>query len=173
MTRQQETGMAIIVTAVIITLLLWLTSCSTKRRVTEYVAVHDTLTVHKSDTVRETKVVTDTIRDTKTVTISDTIYRDRGETIVINEKGDTIKQSSWDITKEKSHEKENATHNESHTDSTSYYHNRSDSLQSVIDRMSQKKETVKTKAVIPLWQKAMFLAVVFTVCIIILKSRKK
>lgn len=170
-TRKQKTGMALIA-AVVVLLLLWLTSCSTKKTVTEYIHVHDTLTVHKSDTVRETKVVTDTIRDTKTVTISDTIYRDRGQTTVINERGDTIKQSSWDITKEKSHEKENATHNESHTDSTSYYHNRSDSLQSVIDRMSQKKEIVKTKIQVPWKWVAYILCGLLAVFVLVTRDRK-
>lgn len=60
-TRQQETGMVVIV-GVIILLLLFLTSCSTKKTITEYVTVHDTLVVGHTDTLR---IVSHTIkRDT-------------------------------------------------------------------------------------------------------------
>ena len=57
MTRRQESGMAIITVAVLITIiLLSLCSCSTKQHVVETVYVHDTVTVHKSDTVKIVRV---------------------------------------------------------------------------------------------------------------------
>lgn len=64
MNSQQETGMAIIA-VVIILLFLFLSSCSTKRVVTEYVTVHDTLVVGHTDTLRIVSHTTkrDTIRE--------------------------------------------------------------------------------------------------------------
>lgn len=57
MTEKQETGMAII-TAVIIILLLFLTSCTTKKTVTEYIRIHDTVEIFRTDTLRDIRVVT-------------------------------------------------------------------------------------------------------------------
>lgn len=52
----------VVIVGVIILLLLFLTSCSTKKTITEYVTVHDTLVVGHTDTLR---IVSHTIkRDT-------------------------------------------------------------------------------------------------------------
>jgi hypothetical protein len=73
--------MAVIV-AVVIILLLWLTSCSTKKVVTEYVTVHDTLIVHKSDTIKDVVYKTHT----------DTVTNKEVHTYTLNNVGDTVKE---------------------------------------------------------------------------------
>lgn len=155
MTRQQETGMAIIVTAVIIILLL-LTSCGTRKTVTEYVYTHDTIVTHRTDTIRDVvyKVKTDTIRETIVREI--TIRQDstgKHDTIRINTVNDHYRYVY-------------------EGDSSASYRSAVDSILSAIHQTKQ-KEVVKTKPLIPLWQKGLFLAVVFIVCIAILKSRTK
>jgi hypothetical protein len=81
MTRQQETGMVVIV-GVIILAFLFLTSCSTKKTITEYVAVHDTLIVTHTDTLMTTKVQT----------VRDTITNTEVHTYTLNNVGDTVKE---------------------------------------------------------------------------------
>lgn len=78
---EHETGMAIIA-VVIILLFLFLSSCSTKKTITEYVAVHDTLIVTHTDTLMQTKV--QTVRDTVTNT--------EVHTYTLNNVGDTVKE---------------------------------------------------------------------------------
>ena len=51
-TKRQETVMAVIV-VLIIHAFLFLTSCSTKKTITEYVTVHDTTYISRSDTISE------------------------------------------------------------------------------------------------------------------------
>lgn len=155
MTRTQETGMAIIVTAVIIILLL-LTSCGTRKTVTEYVYTHDTIVTHRTDTIRDVvyQVRTDTIRETIIREI--TIRQDstgKHDTIRINTVNDHYRYVY-------------------EGDSSASYRSAVDSILSAIHQTKQ-KEVVKTKPLIPLWQKGLFLAVVFIVCIAILKSMTK
>ena len=107
-----------------------LCGCKTKT-VTQIEVVHDTLTVHHSDTLREVKVThhTDTVREIQT------------HFITLNEKGDTIKEVHH-------------YHDIQHTiivDSTDRYQSKVDSLQSVINKMKE-KETVVTKKP-SLWQR--------------------
>lgn len=118
-TRQQETGMAVIV-AVVIILLLWLTSCSTKKVVTEYVAVHDTLIVHKSDTVRDVVYKTHT----------DTVTNKEVHTYTLNNVGDTVKEV---------HHYHN-TEKVIVVDSTNRYRATVDSLRAILDARESVKE---------------------------------
>lgn len=122
-TRQQETGMVVIV-AVVILLLLWLTSCSTKKVVTEYVTVHDTLTVHKSDTIRDVvyKTHTDTVTNTEV------------HTYTLNNIGDTVKEI---------HHYHN-TEKVIVVDSTDRYRATVDSLRAVLKSQESKKEVKRT-----------------------------
>lgn len=151
MTRKQETGLAVIAIAAIL-LLLFLSSCSTKKTVTEYIYVHDTLTTLKVDTVKDVRV---------SVQI-DTLWEHESHTYTINNVGDTVKEIHH------YHESEKVIM----IDSTERYQSKIDSLQRIVD--SQKnKEVVKTKPLVPLWQKLQFLAFVFALCLIILKSRMK
>lgn len=73
--------MVVIVGAIILAF-LFLTSCSTKKTITEYVAVHDTLNVTHTDTLMQTKV--QTVRDTVTNT--------EVHTYTLNNVGDTVKE---------------------------------------------------------------------------------
>lgn len=154
MTRRQETGMAVIAVVVIILLLL-LSSCGTKKVVTEYITIHDTLVVGHTDTLRIVSHTskTDTIREATIQYV--TIRQD-------SDKVDTIKVETI-----KDHYHTYYVH-----DSIDTYKAVADSLKQVIDSQKE-KETVKTKPLIPLWQKGLFLAVVFVVCILLLKSRTK
>ena len=169
-TSEQETGMAIIA-VVIILLFLFLSSCSTKKTITEYVTVHDTLVVHHSDTLKIIKETKDTIIDRKFITLHDTLHYEKERVIVLDEKGDTISERERERLWQKIHELEAARHDESHSDSSAYYKSSRDSLQRILDSQKEKK-TVKTK-LIPLWQNGLFFAVILVVCVIILKSRTR
>jgi len=155
MTRQQETGMAVIA-AVVIYLLLLLSSCTTTKTVTEYVTIHDTLTTHHTDTIRDViyQVRTDTIRETIVREI--TIQQDstgKKDTIRVNTVNDHYRYVYV-------------------VDSTSSYRSAVDSILNAIHN-SKEKETVKVKTLIPWWQKGIFLLVIAAVCILVLKSRTK
>ena len=154
-TKQQETGMAVIV-GVIILLLLWLTSCSTKKTITEYVTVHDTLVVHHSDTLKIIKETKDTIVDWKYITLHDTLRHDRERVIVVNEQGDTISKREWERLWQKIHELESARHDESHSDSSSYLKAQNDSLRAVLKAQENKKE-VKTTNRLLWWEYIAFI----------------
>ena len=155
MTHKQETGMAVIV-GVIILLLLWLTSCSTKKTITEYVTVHDTLVVHHSDTLKIIKETRDTIVDWKYITLHDTLRHDRERVIVVNEQGDTISEREWERLWQKIHELESARHDESHSDSSSYLKAQNDSLRAVLKAQESKKE-VKTTNRLLWWEYIAFI----------------
>lgn len=152
MTRKQETGMAIVVITVVI-ILLFLTSCSTKKSVTEYIYVHDTLTTLKVDTIKDVRVSVrhDTIRERET------------HTYTVNDVGDTIREIHH------YHESEMFIF----IDSTDRYRAVVDSLQRIVDSQKQ-KEVVKKEPWYKRWQGELFLlAVVFVLCVFILKSRTK
>jgi len=147
--------MAIIVTAVIIILLL-LTSCGTRKTVTEYVYTHDTIVTHRTDTIRDVvyKVKTDTIRETIVREI--TIRQDstgKRDTIRINTVNDHYRYVY-------------------EGDSSASYRSAVDAILQAIHN-SKEKETVKVKPLIPWWQKGIFLLVIAAVCILVLKSRTK
>jgi hypothetical protein len=151
MTKQQENGMAIITAAVIIAL-LFLSSCATKKTVTEYITIHDTLTTYR----------TDTIRDVKYLHHTDTVTNREVHTYTINDVGDTVKEIHH------YHDTEKVII----VDSTDRYRAVVDSLQRIVDAKAE-KTTVKVRQTVPWWEKGTFLAIVFFVCIAILKSRTK
>lgn len=141
--------MAIITVAVIIAL-LFLSSCANKKTVTEYITIHDTLTTYR----------TDTIRDVKYLHHTDTVTNREVHTYTINDLGDTVKEIHH------YHDTEKVII----VDSTDRYRAVVDSLQRIVDAKSE-KTTVKVKQSIPLWEKGVFLAIVFFVCIAVLKSK--
>lgn len=149
MTKQQENGMAIITAAVII-VLLFFSSCANKKTVTEYITIHDTLTTFR----------TDTIRDVKYLHHTDTVTNREVHTYTINDVGDTVKEIHH------YHDTEKVII----VDSTDRYRAKVDSLQRIVDA-SHEKTTVKVKQNIPFWEKGLFLAIVFFVCIAVLKSK--
>ena len=150
MTRKQETGIAVIAIAAIL-LLLFLSSCSTTKTVTEYVTIHDTLTTYR----------TDTIRDVKYLHHTDTVTNTESHFYTLNNVGDTVREVHYFHNTEKV----------VYVDSTERYRAVVDSLRAVIDQRAEKTK-IKRPAV-PLWQKATFLLAVFLLCVLILKSRTK
>ena len=124
MTRQQETGMAVIGMAVMLLIvLLTMCSCATKKVVEERVYVHDTVTVHKSDTIMDVvyKTHTDTVTNTEV------------HTYTVNNIGDTIKEVHHFHYTEKTVV----------LDSTYRYKAKIDSLQAIID--SRQEQVVEVK----------------------------
>ena len=139
----------------ILFLALSLLGCKAPKSVTETIIehVHDTVHVHHADTVEIIKLQKDSVIEYMLLAIHDTTFIDRGSIIVLNEAGDTIKQHDWSNTLQKTHEKENAQHTESHTDSTSFYKATIDSLrQALHNAKSKEKVVVKTKYLIRWWE---------------------
>ena len=151
---RKETGMAVLAAILIMAVLglMMLSSCTTKERVvTEYVAVHDTIHFHHTDTLREVtyKVRVDTVRQHET------------HTITLNNVGDTIKEIHH------YHDIEKVIV----VDSTNKYIARIDSLQKALERQKIKEVT---KQKVPLSAIAKWLvisALVFGIFIVVLKSK--
>ena len=149
MTRRQESGMALIVLAIIL-LLLFLTSCSANKVVTEYVAVHDTTFISHTDTVSDVRYVTrtDTVRETITREI--VLRQDTSglrDTIRINTFNDRYRYVYVG-------------------DSSSTYRAVVDSLKAIIDK-DKKKETVKKKTRPSLWELGIFgVFIILTISIV-------
>lgn len=133
MTRRQESGMAIITVAVLITIiLLSLCSCSTKQHMVETVYVHDTVFSHHTDTVVDVKIVHHT----------DTVRGHESHTYTINNVGDTVKEFHY------FHEKETT----NTVDSTYRYQAERDSLRHALhEEQSKEKTVVKEKKVMAWW----------------------
>lgn len=113
-------------------------SCKTPKSVTEYVTVHDTLISHK----------TDTIKDVKVVTKIDTVRQVENHTYTINNVGDTIKEIHH------YHDTEKIIV----VDSTERYKATVDSLRKALINLAN-KETVKTKPSQMWWKLPLILAV--------------
>jgi len=134
MSKRQETGMAVIV-AVVLFLIILLTSCSTKKQVTEYVTIHDTTIVTHTDTLRDVRVVTQ----------RDTVTQREVHTITLNDVGDTIREIHH------CHESERMIV----VDSTDRYKAVVDSLKAVLEQQKD-KVTVKEKPIIRWWEYLIF-----------------
>lgn len=135
---KKETGIAVLAAILIMAMLglLILTSCVTKEKtVTEYVAVHDTIHSHHTDTLRE---VSYKVR-------VDTVWQHETHTITLNNAGDTIKEIHH------YHDIEKVIV----VDSTNRYIARIDSLQKAL--VSEKeKHITKKKTKIKWWEWAIF-----------------
>ena len=138
---------AIIIMALVALSLL--VSCKTTHEVTE-VYLHDTLRVHTADTIYQRVVThhTDTVRDKEVIRI------------VLRESGDTIK-----------------VYNDHYiyryverNDSTGIYKTRVDSLLKVLDQRKSEKQ-VKTKPPIAWWEYVLFVAILLSVSIWVLRSK--
>ena len=167
--HKHETGIAIIV-VILLLLSILLSACSTKRVVTTQTYIHDTLVVYHNDTTIIEKHITDTVVKTKTIHVADTIYRDRGQVITLNEAGDTINQHSWDNTKQHTKERESAQQSESHTDKSNQQTIRNDSVKTSQDSQ-QKEEKQVTKHTSSKFE--IFVMVVFIFIILCLLWRAK
>lgn len=139
MTKRQETGMAVIV-GVVLMLIILLTSCATKKQVTEYVTIHDTTVVFR----------TDTLKDVRIVTHRDTVTQKEVHTITLNNVGDTLKEIHH------YHDSERTII----VDSTNRFRAIVDSLRAVIQQQ-QNKVVVKEKPVISWWEYGIFACLIF------------
>lgn len=149
MTRKQEN---VILWVIAIILLLIIFSCRTRKEVvTETIHTHDTLMVHKTDTVKEIKLKVDSFIDWKYITIFDTVYHEREKELVLNEQGDTIKQKEKENLWHKTHENETTQHSESHTDSTSFYKAENEKLRQALIKEQSKEKVIKKSIEIPWW----------------------
>ena len=135
---RKETGMAVLAAILIMAVLglMMLSSCTTKEKVvTEYVAVHDTIHSHHTDTLREVSYKVKV----------DTVWQHETHTITLNNAGDTIKEIHH------YHDIEKVIV----VDSTNRYIARIDSLQKAL--VSEKeKHITKKKTKIKWWEWAIF-----------------
>lgn len=153
MTSKQETVMAI-VGAAIMTLIVLLTmcSCATRKVVEERVYVHDTVTVHKSDTVVDVRVVQQ----------HDTITNTEVHTFTVNNVGDTIKEVHHFHFSEKTVV----------LDSTYRYKARLDSLQKIIDSRQEQVVEVK-KSPLPSMRDMIVAALIIIIVVTVAMLRRK
>lgn len=158
MTPKGETRIAIVFAAIIAALIaLTFVGCKTPKTVitsvTEY--VHDTVTVHKADTVREVKVTqrTDTVREVQT------------HTYTLSNQGDTIKEVHHHYTVEKTIV----------VDSTNRYKATVDSLRAALhEAKAKEKVVVKTKYILRWWEWGIIgLLAVALVAAVVKRSIKK
>lgn len=143
MTPKQETRTAIVFAAIILAIIaLTFVGCKSPKTVTETITeyVHDTVTVHKADTVKEVKVTqrTDTVREVQT------------HTYTLSTQGDTIKEVHNNTIIEKTLV----------IDSTNRYKSVVDSLSKVVNELkNHEKVVVKTKYLIKWWEWVIFAAI--------------
>lgn len=147
-------------------------SCKTTKIITETIHTHDTLTVLRTDTVREVKIKSDTVVDCKTIHLYDTIFRDRGQVIVLSEQGDTLKQKAWDNLWQRIHELEHSQHNESHVDSTSYYKAENERLRQVLAKEQSKEKVAKVVKKPRLIDMAVLMLVCLACVMYVLRKKK-
>ena len=131
-----------------------LCSCNTKQKVvTEYVAVHDTIHSHH----------TDTLHDVKIVTLNDTVRIMEWHELTLNNDGDTIKEVHHYYDKQTT----------ILVDSTNRYKATVDSLRSALTKEQNKEKTVtKTKHLISWWEWMKLLLIISSVIFYVKKSRK-
>ena len=127
--RKLYNGMTVITILVLFALvaLSLLASCKTREIVrTETVTVHDTLRTYN----------TDTLVDVRVITLHDTVRQVEKHTVTLNSQGDTIREIHH------YHDTEKVIV----VDSTNRYKAKVDSLQSVIDRNSEKQVVRQKKS---------------------------
>lgn len=108
----------------IILSVIFLSGCKTIKQ-SERVEIHDTLTIHHSDTVKEYKLKT----------LYDTVHHYYHELITLNEGGDTIKQIINNTFRERIIER----------DSSDTFRSKIDSLARIINELQQKEKVVEKK----------------------------
>ena len=158
MTPKQETRTAIVFAAIILALIaMTFVGCKTPKTVTETITeyVHDTVTVHKADTVREVKVTqrTDTVREVQT------------HTYTLSNQGDTIKEVHHHYSVEKT----------IIVDSTNRYKATVDSLRAALhEAKAKEKVVVKARYILSWWEWGIIgLLAVALIAAVIKKSVKK
>ena len=154
MDESRETGLAVIVGVVLVAIIMVgvLCGCNVKEKViTEYVAVHDTIQMSKTDTVRDIKVVTHT----------DTVRQVEWHTVTLAQSGDTVREVHHYYDTQRT----------IIVDSTDRYRAKVDSLRAALEREKEKAKEVKKKSPIA-WYTWMAIALVVGVlCVAVLKSK--
>ena len=138
-------GIAVIAAIVIMALMgLTLVSCTTKEIVTKETSfVHDTVEVHRADTLWEYKFITQ----------KDTVRQESVHTVVLNERGDTIREI----------------HNHYYTgktiivDSTYKYESERDSLRKALDQAHEREKTKEKRG--RTWTDTIAAIVVLLACV--------
>lgn len=149
-------------------LTLILGSCTTKEVVTDRY-ITDTLMIVQHDTIRTHK--SDTVRDVRIVAKTDTVREQSVRVVTLKESGDTIRDVVTN----------NIYRYVYRSDSTDRYRSVADSLQAVIDKMRNEskekvvtKEIVKTKSIFPLWLQVILVGIfVFSIIVVARDISKK
>ena len=129
-----------------------LCSCNTKQKVvTEYVAVHDTIHSHH----------TDTLHDVRVVTLNDTVRIVEWHELTVNNEGDTIKEVHHYYDKQTT----------ILVDSTNRYKARMDSLEKALTVEKNKEKTIRYS--IPRWLIATLVIIFIGLYIYILTRYRK
>lgn len=136
MTPKGETRIALVFAAIIFAhIALTFVGCKAPKTVTETITeyVHDTVTVHKADTVQIVKITTKT----------DTVKQIENHTYTLSNQGDTIKEVHHHYMVEKTIV----------VDSTQRYKATVDSLRAALhEAKSKEKVVVKTKYILRWWE---------------------
>ena len=119
----------VIITGILLAFIL--SGCKTIKQ-SERIEIHDTLTIHHSDTVKEYKLKT----------LYDTVHHYHHELITLNEGGDTIKQIINNTFRERIIE----------CDSSDTYKSSIDSLARIIRELQQKEKVVEKKDWLAEWK---------------------
>ena len=146
--------------------LSFLVSCKTVKSTTE-VYVHDTLRVHSIDTVYIVHHKTDSVIDIRTIYVCDTVIKNKGVVIVLNEKGDTIREKSWDNVKQSTHGESNTNVKQVSNDSLAIYKAKVDSILKALDQRQHETKVVEKGA--SLRDKLVFILIVALVIVGVFK----
>ena len=145
--RNKENELMAIAAVILMALfaLSMLVSCKTVKSTTE-VYVHDTLRVNTSDTVYITRHKTDSVIDIRTIYVCDTVIKEKGIVLVLNEAGDTIKEKSWDNVKQSTHGESNTNVKQVSNDSLAIYKAKVDSILKALDQRQHETKVVEKGA---------------------------
>lgn len=168
MDRKSDNGIFVMAMSVIFFIigLSLLVSCKTTKTTTE-VYVHDTLQVHSVDTVYVTHHKTDSVIDIRTIYVCDTVVKEKGIVLVLNEAGDTIKEKSWDNTKQSTHGESNTNVKQVSNDSLAIYKAKVDSILKALDQRQHETKVVEKGA--SLRDKLVFILIVALVIVVVFK----
>ena len=142
--NEREMDRAVVIAAIVLVVMfaLSLVGCKTVKSTTE-AYVHDTLRVNTSDTVYIVRHKTDSVIDIRTIYVCDTVVKEKGIVLVLNEAGDTIKEKSWDNTKQSTHGESNTNVKQVSNDSLAIYKAKVDSILKALDQQQHETKVVE------------------------------
>lgn len=151
---------------------IFLCGCKSPKSVTETIVerVHDTIQVVKADTVVDVRIKVQV--DTLTVHLTDTVRESETHTYTVNEAGDTIKEVH--LVKEKEIYHHTIEERTLIVDSTNRYKSVVDSLSKVVNELkNHEKVVVKTKYLIKWWEWVLLIGFVLFIAVMSLKTTSK